>query len=128
MAEVVTAESVAALLARYRFDTSSESLLQEGIAQVLEMRVPFEREVRLAAGDRIDFMVGAVGVECKIDGSTSSVLRQLSRYAEHERVAELLLVTSRRRHREIAALLPSESGRPVVARVPLTIHVTAGAL
>ncbi len=84
------------LLGVWVYDLTSEESIQRGIAQVLERQgVDFEREVHLSAGDRPDFMVGSVAVEVKRHGSLGPVLRQLSRYSRHERVRELLLVTSR---------------------------------
>lgn len=94
----MNAEDLGRLLQGYRFTTSSEALLQQGIERVLrEHGIGHEREVRLAARDRIDFLVGDVGVECKVDGSLPSLIRQLERYALHERIGKLLVVSSRLR-------------------------------
>jgi hypothetical protein len=62
------------------------------------------REVELKTG-RIDFLVGAVGIECKIAGSTNEVLRQLIGYAGDDKVSELLLVTSQAKHRTLDSQL-----------------------
>jgi hypothetical protein len=59
----------------------------------------FEREVKLNATDRIDFLVGTVGIECKVDGSKNAVASQLLRYAESDRISGLILVTIRNTHR-----------------------------
>jgi len=84
------------LLGSYRFDTSTERVLQDGIAQALHNSgVPFVREVRLSQRDRIDFMVGRIGVEVKIGGSFSALARQLYRYAESAKLDALVLVSSR---------------------------------
>ena len=109
------AADLSKLLQSFRFSFSSEKELQEGIAQALTSKgVSFEREVVLARGDVIDFLVGAVGIEVKIGGSLSDLTRQLHRYAQHERVGELLVVTSRAR----LSNLPSQlNGKPVVASV-----------
>lgn len=78
--------------ARYRW--SSEADLQDGLEQLFQiLMLNYEREVKLADGERIDFMVGRVGVEVKIKGTQTSVLAQLERYAPH--VDELVLVTGR---------------------------------
>lgn len=84
------------LLESYRFSFRSERDLQDGVEGVLGAGgLEFEREVRLNARDRIDFMVGSIGLEVKIAGSATNLLRQLARYAEHERVDSLVVVTSR---------------------------------
>ena len=60
------------------------------------------REPRLSARDRPDFAVrgidGLVIVECKVDGGTAAVARQLARYAEYPEVRVLFLATTRLRH------------------------------
>jgi hypothetical protein len=93
-------ETVAATIRRHRFPFGDEDQLQEGIAAALAAAgFAVEREVRLRARDRIDLLVdGRVGVEIKIDGATRRVLSQLRRYAEHDQVAELVLVTRCARH------------------------------
>lgn len=80
----------------------TEIALQSAIAATFEADgLSFEREVRLSDRDIIDFLVGGVGVEVKIDGSLSAVTRQLHRYAQSDRVALLVLVTTRMRHRAV---------------------------
>lgn len=91
----MSAADLVALLVRYRFDESSEDALQRGVASVLaEHGIAHVREVNLCRGDRIDFMVGSLGLECKIAGSLSSVTRQLHRYAHADQVEALVLVTT----------------------------------
>src|SRR3546814_6365592 len=53
-----------------RFTLSDETLLQQEIAAELILAgVPFDREVRLSAKERVDFMLpGGVAVEVKIKG------------------------------------------------------------
>jgi hypothetical protein len=101
---------------RYRFTDEKE--LQEGIARVLTLeRLAFERELVLGSKDRVDFMVGAIGVEVKIGGGLAAVTRQLHRYAQHDRVEELLLVSSRM---QLANLPPTLNGKPVRVLALLT--------
>lgn len=90
--------SVVQALKSVNFRFTSEAELQQGIARVLtEQALAFEREVKLAKADRIDFLIGAVGIEVKVDGSISALTRQLFRYAQHERVGALIVVSSLRR-------------------------------
>lgn len=91
-----TAPELVRMLAGYRYDLTSEDDLQQGLAEaMLRERVEFQKEVRLSPRDRIDFMVGRVGVEVKVGGSLSALIRQLYRYAEHQEVDSLVLVSSR---------------------------------
>src|SRR5688500_16154247 len=94
----------------YRFAT--EDKIQRGIGAALtNAEIAHEREVRLGPADRIDFLVGAVGVEVKIGGGITPLTRQLTRYALSGRVEALILVTSKRRH--AAQLPPALNGKPV---------------
>lgn len=92
----MNAEEVARLLQRCRFRCQNEDDLQVAIATVLrDAQQEFEREVTLQPGDRIDFLVGTIGIEVKVAGRSSQVLRQLQRYARSDRVQSLVLVTTR---------------------------------
>jgi hypothetical protein len=85
---------------RYRY--CDEKQLHEGLAGALSAAgYTVEREVPLTAADRIDLLVGRVGIEVKLAGATPSVLRQLQRYARSDRLDSLLLVTTRTRHAQL---------------------------
>lgn len=109
----VTVDQVRAALARVRFVYAREAELQEGIGRVLEAAFPgqVQREVQLDGGrSRLDFLVGAVAVEVKIDGSLSELTRQVHRYAGLDAVAGILAVVGRSRLR---GLPESLRGKPV---------------
>ncbi len=90
----------------HRFHYVGEAELQDGIWTVLE-EVGFgpRREVVLNVSDRIDFMVGAIGIEVKVDGSLSAIIRQSMRYAKCPEIEELLIVTTLARHRRMPELI-----------------------
>lgn len=93
---LTAADRIVATLRSARFVHVDEDELQRGIAEVLSRaEIAFEREVRLSDRDRIDFLVGGLGIEVKLAGSARSVRRQLERYAASSRVEALLLVTDR---------------------------------
>lgn len=101
---------LATVLRGHRYRYGRETELHEALAEVLRRAgYGFEREVRLAPGDRIDLLVGDLGVEVKIKGGPSGVAEQLDRYLTHERVAGLLLVTDRV---QLARIAPSLRGKP----------------
>lgn len=55
----------------------------------------FERELQLSARDRPDFLVGGlVAIEVKLKTPRARVLRQLGRYAEHDRVKAIVLAST----------------------------------
>lgn len=112
---------VVRLLSRQALPRAPEKALQDAIARLLgDAGFSYEREVRLTTSDVIDFVVGdRLGVEVKIGGSTSDVTRQLHRYAQSERVAELLLVTTRSRHKQMPSAFAGKSIR--------VLHLEGGA-
>lgn len=120
MSAVVTsrdADLARAVAGRIRINVGlafiGESELHAAVAKALGASpYTFIPEVVLSPEDRIDFLVaGCVGVECKVGGSPAEVLAQLHRYAQHERISALVLVTARLRHRSVPAEL---NGKPVV--------------
>lgn len=94
----------------FRIPYMTEARMHEAVAEILTMqRWKFTRECRLSDTDRIDFLCGDVGIECKVDGGPTEVLMQCQRYTEHERVGSLILVTSRASHRFEADFLGGKS-------------------
>lgn len=113
----MTSGELAKALAGFQFRYTDEKQLQAGIAQALaDLKVEFLAEVALTPGERLDFLVAdGIAVEVKTNDSKggaalSSVTRQLWRYAKLDAVKEIVLVTTRSKHRD----LPSDIlGKPV---------------
>lgn len=104
-------DAIEALLKSKRYRFNDELALQGGIAQVFtKAQLDFEAEVRLSPTDRIDFIVGAVGIEVKVRGTDEAAHMQLLRYAEHDRILGLLLVSGTKRIGDIPPLM---RGKPV---------------
>lgn len=94
-----------------RPQTTSEKALQDALEPLIRESFPsVTREAVLGPKDVVDFLVEGVAVEVKVDGSPMAVTRQLHRYAEHDQVRELVLVTTRAKHRSIP---PTLRGKPV---------------
>jgi hypothetical protein len=111
----VTARQVRDALARYRLPVSVEKAMQDAVESALRAEgLEFQREVKRDA-DRIDFLVGTVGLELKVKGSAGDVLRQLERYALWDDVTELVLLTSKGAHRALPDVV---GGKPLVIHVP----------
>lgn len=93
--------------ARFRF--SSEDELQAGVAEVMAAAgVAFDREVAIGQRDRLDFLAGTAAIEVKVDGGRNDLLRQLARYARHDGIQDLVVVTSRARHARLPDLIGSK--------------------
>lgn len=90
-----TAELLA-LLRAARVDLSNEKRAQATLAEAISLAgVAVEREVRLSPSDVVDFMAGDVAIEVKLRGARKKeVYRQLLRYAAHDRVQVLVLVSN----------------------------------
>lgn len=117
----MNATEVVATLARYRIMGLAEAVVQDQIERALRQEgIAFEREVELAPGDRIDFMVGAVGVEVKTKGTRAQIIRQLARYIRNDRVGEVILAATSRR---VLASMPDE-----ITGAPITKHLLQGGL
>lgn len=95
----LTIEQISALLRGMRCSARGELALHDAIADALRHQgIAFEREVRLTAHDRIDFLCEDLGIEVKVEGAITSITRQLHRYAQSDRIGRLMLVTTRMRH------------------------------
>lgn len=110
-----TVESVRRIIRGHRWRLEVESTLQAEIsAQLTAAAIAHEREVRLDAKNRIDFLVGSVGIEVKIKGAKRDIYRQIERYTEFDEIAEIVLLTN------VAVRMPATiSGKPVHV-IPLT--------
>jgi hypothetical protein len=82
-------------LRRRRYRVGQEAWLQMDIeAALTAIGVPFEREARLTTRDRIDFLVaGGIGIEAKTRCSPRQIYRQLERYAAHDAITSLILIS-----------------------------------
>ena len=91
----MTARELATLLYSQRYRLGNESLLQIDVEQfLLREGVPHEREKVLDIGDRVDFFVeGHIALELKIKMPARHIYRQLQRYAKHDVVDSLVLMT-----------------------------------
>lgn len=105
-------ELLSKFLSGKRFPLSDEKRLQQAIEEEFQRAgVLYSREHLLSGTDRkdiIDFVIGDTGIEVKIKGGKLAIYRQLERYAEHDELACIVLVTN------VAMGLPEEiSGKPV---------------
>ena len=104
------------ILKSYRYSVGSEDTFQRGVEHALRCHgIVFLREHQLGPKfGRIDFYVPdvKVGIELKVKGSPSQVLRQIHRYAHCPDISALILLTARAR----LAFSPMQiNGRPFVS-------------
>lgn len=102
---------IASTLKTHRFRFAHEAQLQLAIEQAFAASgVLARREVVLAPGDRVDFLIDDIAVEVKIKGDFARVAEQLQRYASAPIVAGVLLVTTRR---QLLAMPETFHGKPL---------------
>lgn len=95
-------ESILSTLRSHRFLLASERDLHAGIASALTAAgADVALEVPLNRRDRIDLLVGRVGIEVKVSGAWREVERQLCRYLESPLLDDLVLVTVKAMHGRI---------------------------
>lgn len=88
--------AIAASIQSRRHDLSTEAAAQASLARGFASDgIAAERETWLGPGERPDFIIGGVAIEVKVKGAAMKIFRQLERYATHERVTGLILVTSK---------------------------------
>lgn len=113
------ATEILKLIGGVQLGYATESELQSQLHELLKTTA-FEviREHKLSSRDRVDFYLKSerrnVALECKINGSVTSVMSQLARYAESDDVSEIVLVTSKRVHLAAEAFREKEIlGKPL---------------
>lgn len=103
------------ILKSYRYTQTNEAILQQGVAKALEEAgIEFHREVSLDRADRIDFMCGSVGIECKVKGGAIAVTRQLLRYTQSEKIDSIVVLTTQSKHTAIRRTLNNKQIEVIV--------------
>ena len=98
---LITLERLAAIVATAKVDLAREAQAQADMEVHLRDRLPptcsLEREARLSAQDRPDFLIdGRLVVEMKLSKARGlDVWRQLNRYGKHACVEGMILAGSR---------------------------------
>ncbi|MCG7589715.1 MULTISPECIES: hypothetical protein [unclassified Halomonas] len=105
-------EAIAEFLQGVRIDSATEKQAQADLEQALsDAGWNFSREHRLSGSDIPDFLVqsnqSSIVIELKTRAQRKRIYRQLERYAQHDQVHALVLMTG------TAMQLPSEiNGKP----------------
>jgi len=89
------AQRIVTGLRQFRLRVSTEAALQADIASALDkIGEKYNREYALSPADRPDFMVDDVAIEAKVRYPKRAIYWQLQRYAAHDAVSALVLVTN----------------------------------
>lgn len=94
----MTGTALADYLRHHDYRYANEAELQHALLDVMRQGgLHVEPEVPIEGG-RIDFLVGSIGIEVKVNGNAEALRRQITGYAADDRVSALVVVTSRYRH------------------------------
>jgi hypothetical protein len=89
---------LSALIRRARLPLGDEKATQTAMAELFTAHnIAFEREKALSKTERLDFFIPpGLAIEVKLNGARSAeIYRQLARYALHDCVRGIMLVTNR---------------------------------
>lgn len=102
-------EAIFQCLANRRFPLNNEIATQDAIESAFkDSGISYQREVRLDAANRIDFMIGDIGCEVKIKSPKMKLFRQIERYVEFDAISRIVLIIN------VATGFPKEiNGKPV---------------
>lgn len=92
-----------------KFSLTDEKETQVQLSKIFDdNKIPYAREYSLSKEDIVDFLVNdSIAIEVKIKGQKRAIYRQLVRYATHEKVKNVILLTG------VSMGLPSEiEGKP----------------
>lgn len=108
---MIDIQELCRILSSQKFVLDNEKSVQLQIENVLiDRKIEYKREFSLNDADIIDFMIGDIGLEVKLKCPKRQIYRQCVRYAEHEEIKTLLLMSA------TAMGLPTEIlGKPVYA-------------
>lgn len=87
--------------------SSEKELEDQVVTRLAKLGVEFQRQVIASADDRFDILIeGSIVIEIKVSGSASELLRQVARYARHQCVSDIIVVTTRASHKKLIAASP----------------------
>lgn len=90
------AVGIVRLLAEHTFVLSRESLVHEGIAEVLAVGDVIHEREYVDGRNRYDFFCrGGIVIEVKVGGSMGQALRQVERYCQSQVVAAVIIATTK---------------------------------
>ena len=107
----MTSQDLCKLLSSVRFRFKDELELHHGMELLFEQhKVKYEPEAVLTPQDRIDFLVGSIGIEAKVDYSLNQLIRQLHRYTKSAKITEIIVLSTKSAHRNAPHLI---NGKPI---------------
>lgn len=93
-------QAIVEFLRRVRLPLHDEKQTQSALESCFKERgIGHQREFALSKADIVDFLAdGGIAIEIKLKGSRTAIFRQLERYAQSDKVTEIVLLTGRCMH------------------------------
>lgn len=92
----IDVEAIIKAINSFRIPCNTEKQMQDAVEKAfIKAGLNYVREYRFDSKNIVDFFVDGVAVECKIQGSPTSINAQLLRYASFDETNEILLVTAK---------------------------------
>ena len=84
------------IIRSYKIQVNNESDVQRQLDGIFaNSGIEYKREFVLDKRNRIDFIIGSIGIEVKIHGiSAKRIYDQLNRYCFFEKISSIILITS----------------------------------
>lgn len=90
------AEAIVELIKSVKLQHSTEFILHGQLYELFDsLKIPFQKEYKLSKSDIVDLFINGVAIECKTQGQPIQIHRQLERYANHDEVKAIILVSSK---------------------------------
>ncbi len=85
------------IISSVKLQHSTEFILHGQLYELFDsLKIPYIKEHRLSAKDIVDlFVLDGIAIECKVKGQPIQIHRQLERYALHDEVKSIILVTAK---------------------------------
>lgn len=89
-------QAIIELIKSVKLQHSTEFLMQGDLYELFHsLGIPFEKEYQLSKTSTVDLFINGVAIECKVKGQPIQIHRQLERYALHDEVKAIILVTAK---------------------------------
>ncbi len=90
------AEAIVELIKSVKLQHTTEYLLHGQLYELFDsLKIPFQKEYPLSKKDIVDLFVNGVAIECKVQGQPLQIHKQLERYAMHDEVKAIILVSAK---------------------------------
>lgn len=90
------AKAIVELIKSVKLQHSTEFLLHGQLYELFDgLGIPYKKEYRLSEKDIVDLFIDGIAIECKVKGQPIRIHRQIERYALHDEVKAIILVTGK---------------------------------